>query len=395
MPENHPDMAADAARHAQLIELMDGVPDTQAEPGDAGPGLNLQAATLTSTAAASLEVLADRIVRGAVATAMAEVGSTEADYRPIPELSETAGKNKTRYHRDLYPQVNRQKGEGWQWCALFVTWCYWRQGVDLRRTIPFAPSCSSWIDTAKEYGAWGRRQRPDAGDPVLYGDSSDLGQHIGLSISGGWQPTVEGNTTSGVSGIQSDGGGVFVRHRGDPPAWATGSIDMRRLLVALHKAGKIDLTAAAEAARWTWRPATTTVEAVQRALNDLRVRVLAIGGAWTLPALDVDGSYGPATQAAARAAQQIVGVDVDGKPGPATLAAIATYLQSNPLKEDPTMTPDDLRAALQDVLRDPRTAHAILTAPIAVNPADPDGPRVAVTRLIEEIHTATVGGGDQ
>lgn len=118
---------------------------------------------------------------------------------------------------------------GVPWCCSFVHGMYKLAGFNL----PGGASVEALLTAASKAG-WlvpsGKRgQRPFRGDLVCFDfDEGDLygpyGDHIGivervlaLRWSGGkftgWIQTVEGNTSSGVAGSQSDGGGVFRRRR--------------------------------------------------------------------------------------------------------------------------------------------------------------------------------------
>ena len=123
------------------------------------------------------------------------------------------------------------------WCACFVCAClvkgYARAGSlaeDRTALSGYVPTVSGGLiavtascivlkESALSRGLWrGRSYSPIAGDLVLF-DFWGAGEphHIGLvrSVVGsdGLLSTVEGNTSSGESGSQSEGGGVFLRRR--------------------------------------------------------------------------------------------------------------------------------------------------------------------------------------
>ena len=120
--------------------------------------------------------------------------------------------------REDPPESNRVKyndwfwGEGtsgpdYPWCMAFVQWVFAQAG----RPLPFwTASCSSLLN-------WYKRNRPEyivkdprPGDIVLYTFS-----HTGIVESAGTSTVtaIEGNTSAGDSGSQSNGGGVFRRTR--------------------------------------------------------------------------------------------------------------------------------------------------------------------------------------
>lgn len=120
-----------------------------------------------------------------------------------------------RWNRDACGMV------GVYWCASFVHGMYKAIGVLL-------PGGASVLNVR----AWAQSvgdivKRPRRGDLACFefGEGAwDYGDHIGfvekvLALRWGagkftgWIQTIEGNTTSGSAGVQSDGGGVFRRRR--------------------------------------------------------------------------------------------------------------------------------------------------------------------------------------
>jgi surface antigen len=101
------------------------------------------------------------------------------------------------------------------WCAEFQWWCFTQAGAGaLIPKTAYTPTMASW------YQQKGRADRtPRAGSLVFYnwpGDGVDRIQHVGIVEAvnpDGTITTIEGNTTSGVAGNQSAGGGVWRRRR--------------------------------------------------------------------------------------------------------------------------------------------------------------------------------------
>jgi len=122
--------------------------------------------------------------------AAGEIGSTESP----------AGSNRTRY--GVWYGWN-----GVAWCMIFVQWLYAQAG----RPLPYkTASCSQLLE-------WYRKNRPECivtdpkpRDIVLYTFS-----HTGIVESVGASSiiAIEGNTSAGDQGSQSNGGGVFRRIR--------------------------------------------------------------------------------------------------------------------------------------------------------------------------------------
>lgn len=112
---------------------------------------------------------------------------------------------------------------GSPWCASFVHAMFKKAGLDL----PGGASVEAILTAAKAKG-WVVK-RPLRGDLACFdfneGDKyGPFGDHIGFvervlalrwgnGTFTGWVATVEGNTSSGVAGSQSDGGGVYRRRR--------------------------------------------------------------------------------------------------------------------------------------------------------------------------------------
>ena len=122
--------------------------------------------------------------------AAGELGSTE----------QPANSNRTKYGAWY----------GWNgvaWCMIFVQWCFATAGLPL----PFkTASCSELL-------AWYRKNHPECivtqpkpRDIIIY----NFG-HTGIveSATAGTVTAIEGNTSAGESGSQSNGGGVFRRVR--------------------------------------------------------------------------------------------------------------------------------------------------------------------------------------
>ena len=153
--------------------------------------------------------------------------------------------------------------QGQSWCAMFQYWCYAKAYCDLA-TIPynaqnavdvftacldhlnsryvlFSPSCGTMIQGAKlrgifhEYTQASDMLKIKPGHYVMYDwkkGTDTPERHIGIFDhavvpwlhSGNQFVDVEGNTSSGDAGSQSNGGGAFIRHRLADPACILGWI---------------------------------------------------------------------------------------------------------------------------------------------------------------------------
>ena len=122
--------------------------------------------------------------------ARVELGNTE----------NPAGSNCTKYGK--WMGLNGQP-----WCMSFVQWCFAQAG----QPLPYRTgSCSELLN-------WFRKNHPEMvftdpmpRDIVIY----NFG-HTGIveSVAGSTITAIEGNTSAGNAGSQSNGGGVFRRKR--------------------------------------------------------------------------------------------------------------------------------------------------------------------------------------
>jgi hypothetical protein len=194
-----------------------------------------------------------------LATAAAEIGTTESP----------AGSNRVPYW-SVKPSWN-----GGPWCAAFIQWCLKKHGMWYDAALPFY--CPSLVQKAKAEGRWiGATGTPAPGDLVIYGTTGYA--HVGFvvrTLSLGRIETIEGNTSSGVLGSQSNGDGVYRRTR--TRSWVRGFIRMSYAPASSAPAPK---PAPAPAPK----PAST--------------------------ALVVDGKLGPAT---IKRWQRVMGTEVDGE----------------------------------------------------------------------------------
>jgi len=99
---------------------------------------------------------------------------------------------------------------GWNgvpWCMIFVQWCFDRAG----KPLPYrTASCSALLRWYREHQPERVVSGPRAGDIVIYrfGHTGIVEQAEGNAVT-----AIEGNTSPGEAGSQSNGGGVFRRTR--------------------------------------------------------------------------------------------------------------------------------------------------------------------------------------
>ena len=108
---------------------------------------------------------------------------------------------------------NRTKYGAWYgldgnpWCMIFVQWCFAQAGLPLpHRTA----SCSDMLSWYRRYQPERVVTEPKPGDIIIY----KFG-HTGIveSVAANTITAIEGNTSPGEAGSQSNGGGVFRRKR--------------------------------------------------------------------------------------------------------------------------------------------------------------------------------------
>lgn len=188
---------------------------------DDGPEVSAPAFFAARYPAASL---VDRVCYSALYLAAGELGKEPYE---VP-----AGSNHTQYWADVYPPANNP-GSSWAWCAGFACWAYKAQGCDWRGLIAapyYCPSIEGW---ARARGWW-KTSGPLPGDLTLYSFGGSESVHVGIHEkvrSDGLYQAIEGNTSSGNSGSQDDGGGVYRRARSR--SQIRGWVDMREV-VAYH-----------------------------------------------------------------------------------------------------------------------------------------------------------------
>lgn len=143
-------------------------------------------------------------VQNVLAVAAAEVGTMESP----------SNSNNVKYNTWYYGRA--VSGARYSWCVTFVQWVLSQcGGSKLLNGGKKTASCSVLADYAKKKNQWvtGNYQ---PGDLVFMNFSNTTAtQHIGIveCVKGGYVYTIEGNTSSGDAGSQSNGGMVARRQR--------------------------------------------------------------------------------------------------------------------------------------------------------------------------------------
>lgn len=148
--------------------------------------------------------------------AWAELGYLEkASNKDLDSKTENAGKaNYTKFARDLdaiYGWYNGPK-QGFDWCAVFVEWCFIRAyGAELaKRVLPHSIYSAGCTQARAMYASAGRfSTTPKVGDQVFFYNSKGLVGHTGLvvAVDRDTITTIEGNT-SAAAGVVANGGCV-------------------------------------------------------------------------------------------------------------------------------------------------------------------------------------------
>lgn len=105
------------------------------------------------------------------------------------------------------------------WCGCFVNACIIAGGCDNGRgwAIGFTPAIVAHARRGAGGWSWHGPSEGRRGDLALFDTpGGDIAVHVGIvekRLSGSSYQTIEGNTSSGNSGSQSNGGGVFRRQR--------------------------------------------------------------------------------------------------------------------------------------------------------------------------------------
>lgn len=134
-----------------------------------------------------------------LAVARGEIGNTE----------NPSGSNRQKYSASMGRPPE-------PWCADFVVWCARQVGLNLPSESAYTPTMAQGFVKA---GTWHRGAAgPQPGDIVFFDfpDKTTGIQHVGIVEQiglAGQVDTIEGNTSSGNSGSQDNGGGVYRRHR--------------------------------------------------------------------------------------------------------------------------------------------------------------------------------------
>ena len=130
-----------------------------------------------------------------LALARAELGTVE-----FP-----ANSNRVKYNTWFYGR--EVSGAAYPWCMAFVQWCFDQVGIPLPLKTASCSALLSWYQKNRPESV---RRKPQPGDIIIY----DFG-HTGIVENAGSETVtaIEGNTSPGAAGSQSNGGQVCRRTR--------------------------------------------------------------------------------------------------------------------------------------------------------------------------------------
>ena len=187
------------------------------------------------------------------------------------------------------------------WCMEFIWWCFKQAGMDFYKTA----SCTACY---KHYASRAvSKNSLRKGDIVFFDwDHSGDCDHVGIveSVGSSRVTTIEGNTSSGNSGSQSNGDGVYRRYR-----------TYSQIAKAIRPAYDAETSGGGTC--------NVTVQEVKNGSKSASVYVLQAflksKGYYTGK---VDGIAGSLTEKAIKAFQKAMGLSQDGIAGQKTWAAV-------------------------------------------------------------------------
>jgi hypothetical protein len=240
----------------------------------------------------------DTATRGGFGTAATMIGEA----RKHLGYRET-GTNDTKFNRWLGRiPGSPHEGFGYAWCHAFVSYCLWHS--DNADCGPRTAGCLAGVDWFKSKGRFS--QTPHVGDLVYYGPNGGTHVELVIGVSPTGIQTIGGNTSGSVNGKAfPNGDGVYEKPvKFQPRIFGYGH--------PLYSSGAAPPGApVAPGAPGTKVKPMTSI----RSIKQQQEAVNALGHT---PKLDVDGEWGPKTEAGVKWLQKKIGAGVDGEWGPTT-----------------------------------------------------------------------------
>lgn len=259
-----------------------------------------------------------------LAVASAEVGYLEkASNSQLDDPTANSGSNNmTKYSRDLKTAgyYGGHSKQGYAWCCCFVDWCFLRAAKDNKDDAQFI-SCQSGIyGAACNYSASYYKKanrfdnKPSIGAQVYFGDSTSW-KHTGIveAVDSAYIYTIEGNASNSVKRKKYARSYSQIKGYGHPLYDDDDSCkDTDEDTATTPATAREDSTLVTVTAyKLRLGSRGNSVQTLQTLLN-------LCGGY----ALDVDGSFGKATQTAVLDYQKKASLDADGIVGRQTWSAL-------------------------------------------------------------------------
>ena len=242
------------------------------------------------------------------------------------------------------PDMGTWMSTDYAWCAASVS--VWGYRAGLGDIFYPSASCNAMINLYKKHGRWQEKDGyvPEIGDVIMYdwddsgkGDNKGEADHVGIviSVANGYMTVIEGNKHNAVGVRTLAVNGRYIRGfcLPDYASKADKALPVtdyaKSLQVALNTAYdlnlKVDgyvgpLTKQAIDHHYLWY-------VKQRPMVNVHVSWLQGCLARLGYDIDVDGSFGPATEAVVKRFQKDAGIDVDGYCGVQTHLAILKKLK--------------------------------------------------------------------
>jgi hypothetical protein len=215
-----------------------------------------------------------------------------------------SGQNDTKFNRWLgtiagYPHG----GYGYPWCSSFLSYCLARsRNAAAGPRTAGCPAGVAWFRARGRFGS-----APKVGDFVYYGPGGKTHVELVTGVGPATIRTIGGNTGGSLAGSFFNGNGVYEK-------------TVARSSPSLHGYGRpLYGSAGGGGGGGGMAKPTTTIRSIRQQQE-------AVNGLGYAPPLDVDGEWGPKTEAGVKWLQRTVGATpVDAEWGPTTEARYVAH----------------------------------------------------------------------
>lgn len=265
-----------------------------------------------------------------IAVAIAELGYLEkASNAQLDDKTANAGSgNFTKYARDIdvnYPNFYNGKKNGYAWCDCFVDWCFLTAyGYENALRLLCQPEHSTGAGCTFSLGFYRNKgqfhtSNPQPGDQIFFGNRSES-THTGLveRVENGVVQTIEGNTSDRVARRQYRIGDGSILGYGRPDYGAAVSTPAPSQPVPAAPSLPSCTVTLPELRQGDVHNAVANAQAV------LIRQGYSCGGRVVNGTEIPDGDFGPSTDKAVRAFQQLKGLSADGVIGKDAWTALLT-----------------------------------------------------------------------